>query len=167
MLLVTQGIVCPGKEGRLARIHGAGPGVRADDHGRRLVDIRDVRGGEEQCRRYNAYGADEVADEIPLAVEEIGQRRPEERRADAHGRHNGRVEVQLGDAVRVRRTVLQVQPQQPVRAERLGLAREDPQDHETPEKLGGYRASEEAPGEGRTVLDPRHAGDGEGLLVGG
>lgn len=165
MLLVAQGIVGPGKEGGLARVHAAGPGIRADDKGGRLVGVRDVLGGEDERGGDDAYGGDEVADEIALAVEEVGQRGPEEGRADADGGHEGRDGVKLGDAVLVERVALQVQAQQAVGAEGLGLAREDPEDHEAPEELGGQRASGEAPGPGRAVGDPGHAGEGEGLLV--
>lgn len=164
MLLVSERIVRPREESRLAGVHGAGPVVGAEhDCGRRRV--RRVFGsGKDHGGRDDARDADEVADEVPLAVEEVGERGPEERGHDADGRHARGVVVQLRHGVLGRRVALHVQGHQRVRAERLGLARDDPQHDEAPEEPRRQGAFEERPRDGRSVFHWRHARHRQGLL---
>lgn len=117
--------------------------------------------GEDHGRGGDASEADEVTDQVPLPVQEIRHRRPEQRRHDAHSRDASRVVVQLRHAVLVGGVALHVQGQQRVAAERLRLAGDDPEDDEAPPVPGREDLLQEAPRQGAAVVDLGHAGHGE------
>jgi len=109
VFFVAKRVVSPGEKSRLARIHGTGPVVRAEDYRRRVVAVGIIRGGQDEGRGDNPRDGDKVSHQVPLAVEKVGERRPEERGYDARGGDAGRVVVELRDSVLVFWVALHVQ----------------------------------------------------------
>ncbi|TKW51680.1 hypothetical protein CTA1_2809 [Colletotrichum tanaceti] len=166
-VLVPHRVVAPGEEGGLAGVDGAGPVVGGEDDGGRGGARRVPGRHQHHGRRGDAGDADEVGDEVPLPAEQVRQRRPEERRHDAHGGHARRVVVELRHAVLADRVALHVEPEQRVGAEGLGLARDDPEHDEAPPVPRGEDLFGEPQRQRRPFLDDDdgHPGAREGLFV--
>lgn len=119
----------------MARIYRPSPVIRRKDGvvGPRLE--RRLAGHKNHNRRRDARQPDPVGHQVPLAAEEIGQRGPEERGDDAHGGNARVVVVNLALCVaECRRDGLaaEIEQQQRVATKRLGLARNHPENDESP-----------------------------------
>lgn len=113
----------------------------------------------------NANDANPVADEVAFAIQEISQRGPKQGRDDANGRYTSWVVVQLADGVLMRRVAFEEQCKKRVAGKGFCFSGNDPEHDEAPELPGRKNFLEEAQSDGRALLNDRHAGHSQALLI--
>lgn len=124
-----------------------------------------VGGHQDHDGGCNANDADPVADEVAFAVEEISQRGPKQGRDDANGRYAGWVVVQLADGIFVDRVAFEEEGEKRVAGKGLCLSRNDPEHDEAPELPRRKHFLDEAQSDGGALLNDRHAGHSQALLI--